>query len=1238
MALTSTETQLEQAAQLIESKQQADGKFPELAELLHASSSGEYEAAIPPEWQVVTKRRVVALPDALFEQYDLLECRCFMGLFPEIGRAWITVDHRLFLWNYEDEGDFYSFEGQEQVIVSVGLVRPRAGVFVEAVTHVLVVATPLEVFLLGVGHKAGARGGEVTLYATQISVAADGVAMTSIAGTRDGRVFMAGNDGGLYEFEYRAADGWLSRRARKVNLTATVASYFVPTFLAGRREAAALALAVDDERRLVYVLLQDASIRVYWLGAQGAEFVLAHHHRSVGSAAALLCPQFNEGTDAPFEIVSLHVIPRGESRALALVAVTGGGSRVYFSTEARAQRLYGGGTGAARPAAFEVVHVRLAPEGGAVPRALRVHAAFCGGGTALLAHAWSEDHDAVVGAAPASAQIAARAARQPRAGLVELASAARVEGRTWAVAELGAAPTRSELDAARTRNDLATVDARPTRAFAVLTNAGVTVLEQQRPVDMLRALLAQPAVADAQLRAFVGAHGLDETCAMCFTLLCADGAARAGMHVQGAARRVLFELGGVPRVAAAPAFAAAAARVELSGRHDGLALYLARVLQPVWAQAALAGDGARLRVGIAPAALAAVQERLRRLQRFIGDNQRFVPDQLNQPAAANQALKQSHDAARCWHAEAASLAALYELLVHAAEAAAFLGLLADFNLPAVSAALAPEQRQALAGTPFGRLVCGERAAYRELIVALIASQLRQHVSIASLSDVLSQRCASLFSVADVALYKALEALHAAQACDEGGEAAALAREALGLLTGIAASLPVAQLRDACAAFEALAQPGAVAALALACAAQSDPQDAALAFWRDGAPAGDAREAAYRRRVACYRCVLDMLDRRDAAPDARFLQQLPRDDALFQFALFDWLLERGHAALLFQMHAPLVEQYLLVEPRTPEKGDMLWHFFVHAGQCGKAACVLRELACARDLDLALARRIEYLSLAISNAKVAVDAVRTRGALPAEHEADGLGALLRECEDQLEIAQVQLEIQQQLRAQDAPEAPALDRRLYTVSELYDRFAEPLRLWDAMLLIFRASNHDDAELVADIWLTILRTVLDDSQRTGLMAVGSKVAQLGARLHPSAAAFPPPLIAGILLDLALERASEYTPGFIGCTLLQARVPHAAVFDALSALYAKRASQPGSAAAELLAREVAALASSWVDANGLARSPLDSPGSPPPDESLPVMDVDSALSQYIINATLNNNIDLKNELQRVQSRLRQIF
>ncbi|KAJ2867706.1 hypothetical protein FB639_004919, partial [Coemansia asiatica] len=147
MANTGTIVDLEattpttKAARLIEANIQSDSKFPSIADLLHA----EYEQAIPSDRQVVVQQRLIPLPDALFEQYDLLECRCFMGLFPEIKRAWITVDHRLFLWNYEEESEFYSFEDQEQIIVSVALVRPKSGVFVDTIRHVLVVATPLEV-------------------------------------------------------------------------------------------------------------------------------------------------------------------------------------------------------------------------------------------------------------------------------------------------------------------------------------------------------------------------------------------------------------------------------------------------------------------------------------------------------------------------------------------------------------------------------------------------------------------------------------------------------------------------------------------------------------------------------------------------------------------------------------------------------------------------------------------------------------------------------------------------------------------------------------------------------------------------------------------------------------------------------------------------------------------------------------------------------------------------------------
>jgi nuclear pore complex protein Nup155 len=50
-----------------------------------------------------------------------------MGLFEEIGWAWITIDHRLFLWDYNGSEQFVMFDDQDQVIISVALVKPRPG-------------------------------------------------------------------------------------------------------------------------------------------------------------------------------------------------------------------------------------------------------------------------------------------------------------------------------------------------------------------------------------------------------------------------------------------------------------------------------------------------------------------------------------------------------------------------------------------------------------------------------------------------------------------------------------------------------------------------------------------------------------------------------------------------------------------------------------------------------------------------------------------------------------------------------------------------------------------------------------------------------------------------------------------------------------------------------------------------------------------------------------------------------
>ncbi|KAJ1533904.1 hypothetical protein HK405_000269, partial [Cladochytrium tenue] len=178
---------------------------------------------------LLVREKSVAFPEVLYEQYDLLQCRCFLGIFPEIGRVWLTIDHRLFLWNYESVDDFQLFEDQDQVIGCVGLVKPIPGVFLDQITHLLVVATPIEILLVAVAYDRHRNA--LALYRTDIGAASDNVMMTSIVGTRDGRIIMAGGNGKIYELQYQAEDGWFTRKCRKVELSSSSYSLFVPTFL-----------------------------------------------------------------------------------------------------------------------------------------------------------------------------------------------------------------------------------------------------------------------------------------------------------------------------------------------------------------------------------------------------------------------------------------------------------------------------------------------------------------------------------------------------------------------------------------------------------------------------------------------------------------------------------------------------------------------------------------------------------------------------------------------------------------------------------------------------------------------------------------------------------------------------------------------------------------------------------------------------------------------------------------------
>lgn len=58
-----------------------------------------------------------------------LQCNSAQGLFPEISRAWFTIDSDIFLWDYVDGTDVCVYEELDELIDSVALVHPKRGVF-----------------------------------------------------------------------------------------------------------------------------------------------------------------------------------------------------------------------------------------------------------------------------------------------------------------------------------------------------------------------------------------------------------------------------------------------------------------------------------------------------------------------------------------------------------------------------------------------------------------------------------------------------------------------------------------------------------------------------------------------------------------------------------------------------------------------------------------------------------------------------------------------------------------------------------------------------------------------------------------------------------------------------------------------------------------------------------------------------------------------------------------------------
>jgi nuclear pore complex protein Nup155 len=224
------------------------------------------------------------IPLAILNHVQTASALTLKGLLPEIGRTWISVDSTLYLWNYDasdvDGSAAYNrYSELDQVITAVAVVLPRKDTFQDFISHVLVIATTVEIILVGVEKQGSRVKDPIHLHPTALRVSTDGVRINKIVGTFEGRIFMGGSDSYVYEFQY-SQDTWrryFGYTCVKRNMSASIASWLIPqTVLEYYQVDPIIDIVVDNSRQLLYTLSQKQVITVYDLGDDGESFSKRH--------------------------------------------------------------------------------------------------------------------------------------------------------------------------------------------------------------------------------------------------------------------------------------------------------------------------------------------------------------------------------------------------------------------------------------------------------------------------------------------------------------------------------------------------------------------------------------------------------------------------------------------------------------------------------------------------------------------------------------------------------------------------------------------------------------------------------------------------------------------------------------------------------------------------------------------------------------------------------------------------
>lgn len=1119
------------AADKVEQNLAADSKFKTLGDLLKAtplqpSLSGLQDIDYPNMLNLshriplISNISTVPLPREVIEQFVNMQQNCALGIFPEISRAWLSVDSSIFFWAYDNASDVAYYDGLDQTILAVHLFKPKPNVFKSHIKYLLCLVTALEITLLGVTCSQEDPENLTTVLLIPdpvFKLSTDNVLFSVLAGTEDGRIFLGGNDGCLYEIVYQAEEGWFSRKCRKVNHSYSIISYVTPSFLNFSEREPIVQIEIDNSRRLLYTRTEKSSLQMYDLGNDGTSMrqVTSKSLSAVVNQASCIARTIDTSNFKP--IVGIKTLTRSESENIHLVAVTQAGVRFYFSA-----------CGGDRPVSLDLVHVRLPPgftPSSAMQRPTSVGNIYHKDNTFIMTSSQTENKDFL--------WVLSNDFYVYEDQMMEAFSVNSLGGRVWCIAE------EARPNIARTGYEplnpplVVTQHFEERRKFILLTSDGVHIFYKQRPIDQLNLLLVESQGAEAPaVRSFFQSTKLTEACLTSLILASSSNLPQEVQLVEWATL-ALFRYGGEPRLIKSAnhqgsfmpsmstplnspmhpssminvspiathcnnttALGSEPVEAQFSARHDAVYLYLSRILRPIWLLKA-AGTGT-LETGhkflINTATIEEISlylKRLTELRKFLNLNVQKTSDQSN-----NQSVTLERE----------SLEALVRLLIRCIEVLNLYKLLYEHEFSTVCANLPADPQMKLSLMTFKDLIVMGNDMTTSIASALVRRYLDDNITTDAISRRLHELCPSIFRQENALQAKAHEMILQSRTVYDKTDKERMMHEAVSLLKKIGVRL---DLQAVCDLLHSARAHRYIVDICLFVAEKRDPLN--LAGFHQSRVINNTlddgeertRLTAVNYRMDCYMRIIDTLERLLNSEDFNevFESCIKSTDELFHTKLYEWLCEKNLSTKLLEVQSPHVETFLKKKAESDSFSttylDLMWRFYKRRGNFFAAAQILDQLASKPTSDYGLDERLEYLS----RAKCCVEA------LPSP------GEYLHELEEKMEVVRIQIQVYKRMK--DLPESASvqdaisqLNYSLSDLTQLYQNYAQKFSLYDCQLAILKCGNHYDPTLIERLWKSIIDEVLhnnsQESPDTQLHILSNRIESLGKALMPSERFFP--------------------------------------------------------------------------------------------------------------------------------------